>query len=97
MRVTAEQPELRVVADQRGCSTNATDLAQTLAKKLTLDIRGIVHATGAGEGTWHEFVYAIVLVMGARTPVSPLTTVEAGRRAPVHRVLSWRTVCSSNS
>lgn len=44
MRLAAEQPELRVVADQRGCPTNAADLACALAKMLTLDIRGIVHA-----------------------------------------------------
>ena len=82
MRLTMEQPELRVVADQRGCPTNAADLAQAVAKMLTLDIRGIVHATGTGECTWHEFACAIVSAMGAQTPVLPITTAEAGRRAP---------------
>ena len=50
MRLAMEQPELRVVADQRGSPTYAADLAQSLAKMLPLDIRGIVHATGTEIG-----------------------------------------------
>lgn len=89
MRLAMEQPELCVVADQRGCPTNATDLAQAIAKMLTLDIRGIVHATGTGDCTWYEFASAIVSAMGRQTPVRPITTTEAGRRAirPAYSVL----------
>src|SRR5580765_75772 len=90
MRLAVEQPELRVVADQRGCPTNAADLAQSLAKMLTLDIRGIVHATGTGDCTWYELASAIVSAMGQETPVYPITTAEAGRRAtrPSYSVLA---------
>jgi dTDP-4-dehydrorhamnose reductase len=90
MRLAIEQPELRVVADQRGCPTNAADLAQSLAKMLMLDIRGIVHATGAGDCTWHELATAIVSAMGRQTPTHPITTAEAGRRAtrPSYSVLA---------
>lgn len=92
MRLAAEQPELRVAADQRGCPTNAADLSQALVKMLTLDIRGIVHATGTGECSWYEFACAIVSAMGAQTPVHPITTAEAGRRAarPAYSVLANR-------
>jgi dTDP-4-dehydrorhamnose reductase len=90
MRLTMEQPELRVVADQRGCPTYAADLAQSLAKMLTLDIRGIVHAIGAGDCTWYELASAIVSAMGRQTPIHPITTAEAGRRAarPSYSVLA---------
>jgi dTDP-4-dehydrorhamnose reductase len=90
MRLAMEQPELRVVADQRGCPTNATDLAQALAQMLRVDIRGIVHATGTGDCTWYELASAIVSAMGRQTPVHPITTAEAGRRAarPSYSVLS---------
>src|SRR5262245_9307955 len=90
MRLAVEQPELRVVADQRGSPTNAADLAQSLAKMLTLDIRGIVHATGTGDCTWYELASAIVSATGRDTPVYPITTAEAGRRAarPGYSVLA---------
>ena len=90
MRLAMEQPELRVVADQRGCPTNAADLAQALAQMLRVDIRGIVHATGTGDCTWYELASAIVSAMGRQTPVHPITTAEAGRRAarPGYSVLA---------
>jgi dTDP-4-dehydrorhamnose reductase len=90
MRLAIEQPELRVVVDQRGCPTNAADLAQSLAKMLTLDIRGIVHATGTGDCTWYELASAIVSAMGRQTSVYPITTAEAGRQAarPSYSVLA---------
>jgi dTDP-4-dehydrorhamnose reductase len=60
---------LRVVADQRGCPTNADDLADAVlavAARLTspseptnAGLGGIYHAVGAGETTWHGFAEAI--------------------------------------
>jgi dTDP-4-dehydrorhamnose reductase len=97
MRLAMEQPELRVVADQRGCPTNATDLARALAQMLKEDIRGIVHATGTGDCTWYEFASAIVSAMGRHNPVRPITTAEAGRRAarPSYSVLANRVLKQS--
>ena len=90
MRLAVEQPDLRVVADQRGSPTNAADLAQVLARMLRVNIRGIVHATGTGDCTWYELASAIVSVMGRQTPIHPITTAEAGRRAtrPRYSVLT---------
>lgn len=89
-RLAAEQPELRVVADQCGCPTYARDLAGALARLLELDLQGIVHATGNGDCTWHEFACAIVSQMGLATPVWPISTTEAHRlaRRPPYSVLS---------
>jgi dTDP-4-dehydrorhamnose reductase len=90
MRMATEQPELRVVADQRGCPTNTADLAQALAQMIRVDIRRIVHATGTGDCTWYELASAIVSAMGRQTPIHPITTAEAGRRAarPSYSVLA---------
>lgn len=82
MRLTTEQSELRVVGDQRGCPTHAGDLADAIARIVDLDLRGVVHATGAGDCTWHEFAQAIVRLLGKTNPVRSITTAEAGRPAP---------------
>jgi dTDP-4-dehydrorhamnose reductase len=82
MRLASEQPELRVVADQRGCPTHAGDLAEALGKLLDIDLAGIAHATGSGECTWHEFACAIVDELGLTVPVKAITTAEARRAAP---------------
>jgi dTDP-4-dehydrorhamnose reductase len=59
-------PELRVVADQQGCPTNADDLAHAVlgvARTLLAapDSRhgGVYHAAGTGAVTWHGFAEAI--------------------------------------
>jgi dTDP-4-dehydrorhamnose reductase len=62
-----KMPKLRVVADQRGTPTAASDLAAAIlaiAAKLRVtgwqaDYRGIFHATGTGETTWYGFACAI--------------------------------------
>ena len=82
MRLASDQPALRVVADQRGCPTHAGDLAAALLRVLNTDIRGVVHAAGSGDCTWHEFACAIISLMGRSVPVCPITTAEAGREAP---------------
>ncbi len=59
-------PRLRVVGDQRGCPTNADDLARAvLGVSLALlgnppgKLGGTYNACGAGETTWHGFATAI--------------------------------------
>ena len=61
LRLAAERPVLRVVADQRGCPTWADDLADAL---ITLGEQAapaaIYHYCGDGPTTWHGFAEAIV-------------------------------------
>jgi dTDP-4-dehydrorhamnose reductase len=93
MRRAVEQPELRVVADQRGCPTHAGDLAIALARVVEeTDMRGVAHAAGAGDCSWYEFACAIVSLMGASVAVSPITTGESGSvvRRPPYSVLANR-------
>ena len=93
LRVGAERPVLRVVADQRGAPTAAPDLADAIARVLARiretgwrdDYRGVFHATGAGESTWHEFAIAIfdgaAPYGGLRPTVEAITTAEYPTRA----------------
>ena len=63
----AKTNRLRVVADQQGCPTSATDLADvimTIAARIggggwSDDFAGVFHAAGSGATTWHGFASAI--------------------------------------
>jgi dTDP-4-dehydrorhamnose reductase len=73
---------LRVVADQRGCPTSAEDLAAAiLAIAGRLDEgwddswRGIFHAAGGGETTWHGLALAVFEAAARHGHARP--TVEA--------------------
>ena len=90
MRLAHEKPFLEVVGDQRGCPTNADDLALALKDLITSDLRGICHVTNGRDCTWHEFAEAIVSLMGLSIPVRPITTEQMGRLAkrPPYSVLA---------
>ena len=81
LRVGAERPSLRVVDDQRGCPTSATDVAAallTIAARLIADPQaptGDYHFVNDGEATWCEFARAIFEAAGAYGHATP--TVEA--------------------
>jgi dTDP-4-dehydrorhamnose reductase len=101
LRLAAEKPELRVVADQHGNPTAAHDIARALveiARRIVLEGRddafGTYHFAGAGPITWHGFAEAIVAAQavntGRRPPVHPITTAEfpTPARRPANSVLS---------
>jgi len=97
MRLASEQPELRVVSDQRGSPTHAGDLASAIKQVLGTNLRGITHATGAGDCTWYEFAREIVSLMGAAVRVQPISTAESKRTAqrPLYAVLSNRVLADA--
>ncbi len=81
LRVGADRPTLRVVADQRGSPTSAADLAAALA---TLTVRlvedadaptGTYHFSNTGPTTWHGFAEEIFRQSAPRG--GPAPTVEA--------------------
>lgn len=65
LRLGAERPLLRVVADQHGCPTAAADLADALWRIATQvvtpsrDVFGTFHFAGAGATTWFDFATTI--------------------------------------
>lgn len=85
LRLGADRPELRVVADQRGCPTSAADIADTI---LTLLPRladgtgepGTFHFVNGGEASWHELASHVLDRAAShgrpRPPVHPITTAD---------------------
>jgi dTDP-4-dehydrorhamnose reductase len=86
LRLAETRDELRVVDDQRGCPTSATDIATTLitiARRLIEDPagpRGTYHFVNAGEATWCGFareIFARAEAHGRKPPrVEAITTAD---------------------
>lgn len=87
LRVGAQNPAMRVVADQRGTPTHAGDLAMALAaiaQRFTGDparASGTWHCANGGETTWHGLathVFACAEKRGFKVPheVHAITTAE---------------------
>ena len=99
LRLAAERDELRVVADQHGRPTAASDLADAMllvASRIRAGTPsfGTYHFAGAGETTWHGFAQAIVeeqaRLTGKKPRVSPIATHEypTPARRPANSVLA---------
>jgi dTDP-4-dehydrorhamnose reductase len=84
--------EVRVVNDQMGQPTSATDLAKQLVEfGLSNSLAGIYHGTNSGQGTWFEFAQEIFKLVGAATNrVTPVPSSQYPRLAkrPSYSVLS---------
>jgi dTDP-4-dehydrorhamnose reductase len=65
LNAARRMPALRVVADQRGCPTNADDLAAAVLGVVDAPgVAGVFHACGGGESTWHGFAEEIFRAAG---------------------------------
>jgi len=94
LRLARERPELRVIADQRGCPTEAGAIAGALLAIAKQHIDGgsvtwgTYHYTGAPETTWYGFAneiveQAVLLGMIEKKPIiHPITTSEYPLPAP---------------
>jgi dTDP-4-dehydrorhamnose reductase len=84
--------EVRVVNDQIGQPTSATDLAKQLVQLgLSSSSAGIYHGTNSGEATWFAFAQEIFKLAGAEiNRVVPVSSSEYARPAkrPAYSVLS---------
>lgn len=87
MRLAAERPELRVVADQVGNPTSALDIAdgvigvtRNLLDRPDQSLRGVFHMVGSGDASWADFAAAIVTEFAAhggnRAEVRPIGTAD---------------------
>jgi len=84
--------EVRVVNDQVGQPTSASDLAKQLVELgLSASPAGIYHGTNSGQATWFEFAKEIFKLSGAMvgrvTPVSSSEYLRPAKR-PSYSVLS---------
>lgn len=79
LRLGREQKEIRVVSDQIGTPTNATDLAEAIAAiiKARQWVPGIFHFTDEGVCSWYDFTKAIFRYAGIKNcKVVPVTTED---------------------
>jgi dTDP-4-dehydrorhamnose reductase len=82
LQLGAEQSEILVVADQRGCPTSCLDLAEAILGLIEGEEYGIHHIAGSGECTWYEFAIEIFDQAGYDTTVMSATTEMMARKAP---------------
>ena len=92
LRLAAERPGLRVVADQQGCPTSARDIAAVLRAIALMQITdlggptGTYHFVNAGRTTWHGLAEGIMAASaecgGPHVPVTPISSAEYPQRAP---------------
>ncbi|OWJ64985.1 dTDP-4-dehydrorhamnose reductase [Inquilinus limosus] len=96
LRLGAERPELRIVADQRGGPTPAAAIAAAIlairsqALAPGFDGWGTFHFAGAPATTWHDFAAAIFAATGRPGPVlHAITTADfpTPARRPSNSVL----------
>ena len=100
LRVGADRDRLKVVEDQIGCPTSATDLAGALvfiAMRMADDVTvpsGTFHFNNAGAVSWADFAIEIFCQSAARrgltSEVAPITTAEYSSlaRRPANSLLS---------
>jgi dTDP-4-dehydrorhamnose reductase len=91
-RLANERDELRVVDDQHGAPTWATDIARATAGMLRANRTGperlgTYHVTAAGEVTWHGVARAILDELAARgirtrAKLVPISAADYGAAAP---------------
>jgi dTDP-4-dehydrorhamnose reductase len=92
IRKGSSSSPVRVVSDQLGQPTLATDLAQHIVDLVTKSAPfGIFHGTNAGQTSWYELTREIYSLLGVATSlVAPVPTTEYPTKAvrPKYSVLS---------
>lgn len=77
LRLMKERPEIKVVNDQQGCPTYATDLAEAIMQIIVSHFNGnntsgIFHFSNAGAITWFQFAVSIQEEAGLTCSVLPI-------------------------
>lgn len=70
---------LRVVADQWGQPTYATDLARGLLALAQQPVPGVYHLTNTGKASWYQWACATFRIAGLQPEVSPIPAAEFPR------------------
>jgi len=79
LRLMAERPEVRVVADQIGAPTYAPGLAEALWSFTDAGVSGTFHYSDAGAASWYDFAVAIqeeALAIGLLDRVVPIWPIK---------------------
>ena len=82
LRLSEQNDTVRVVADQFGTPTSASELAKAIKTLIFTDNYGIFHGTCEGSCSWAEFASEIFRLAGKSTKVDYITTEEVASPAP---------------
>lgn len=82
LRLSESNAQVKVVGDQFGSPTSASELTKAINALLFTDNYGIFHATCEGSCSWAEFAKEIFKIAGSQTEVVEVTTEEYGSPTP---------------
>jgi dTDP-4-dehydrorhamnose reductase len=90
LRRAHDKGHLAVVSDQRIQPTYTADLAAAVVAAVERDVTGLLHLTGDGECSWHEFTVAIMEHAGTPVEVEPVETTQppGSAQRPLNGVLA---------
>lgn len=97
LRLATEKPELKIVADQIGCPTDAADLSKTILQiitkihnSLTFNNFGIYHFSGNKISSWYDFAKKIVSENNLVCEIFPIPTSEypTPAKRPLYSVMN---------
>ncbi len=89
LRLSETHDKVRVVYDQVGSPTSATQLAKAVAYLLPTENYGLFHATCEGDCSWAQFTEEIFRLAGKKTVVESITSEEFGAavKRPAYSIL----------
>ena len=82
LRLSETNENVRVVGDQFGSPTSASELTKAINALLFTENYGMFHATCEGSCSWAEFAREVFRLAGKTTKVEAITTEEFGAPAP---------------
>lgn len=82
LRLSESHDTVKVVADQMGTPTSASELARAIAYLLPTQNYGIFHATCEGYCSWADFTEEIFRLAGRNTKVQRVTTAQYDAENP---------------
>ena len=82
LRLSETNEKVRVVGDQFGSPTSASELTKAINALLFTENYGMFHATCEGSCSWAEFAREVFHLAGKTTKVEAITTEEFGAPAP---------------
>lgn len=89
LRLAETNDKVRVVRDQVGSPTSASELAKAIAYLLPTDNYGLFHGTCEGDCSWAQFTEEIFRLAGKNTIVEGITSEEYGAavKRPAYSIL----------
>lgn len=82
LRLSEDHDTIRVVNDQFGSPTSASELAKAIDALLFTENYGLFHATCEGSCCWADFAREVLRLAGRKTQIVDVTTAEYGAVAP---------------